>query len=182
MEIEDLTESQKSILLLLSSKNHEPIKGKTWFQKEVFLMAKNIPELEDDTSFEADFYGPYSENAEEELEDLKLEGMVSSDKTEKIRITEEGIKLVKRLEKETSKDRLILIEEIKEFLNDLSLDELLVFIYYTYEDMTTESYIKEKLEKIRVEIAKRLFLKKKVSLEKASELAGLPKSHFSKLV
>ena len=38
---ENLTETQKFTLLLLSAKNSEPIKGKLWYQKELFLLSNN---------------------------------------------------------------------------------------------------------------------------------------------
>jgi hypothetical protein len=54
---ENLTETQKYTLLLLSANNFEPIKGKLWYQKELFLLSKNNEGLVEDADFEPDFMG-----------------------------------------------------------------------------------------------------------------------------
>src|SRR3989344_2690643 len=77
--MEDMSELQKYIVLLLSSNNKESIKGNTWFQKELFLIAKNIKEVEEEASFISDFYGPFSENAKEQLAELELDDVVVKD-------------------------------------------------------------------------------------------------------
>jgi len=80
--LENMSELQKYIVLLLSANNKEPIKGATKFQmelifqKELFLLAKNIPEVDDEASFGSDFYGPYSETAKEELDELELDDLI----------------------------------------------------------------------------------------------------------
>ncbi|MDP3026708.1 MAG: hypothetical protein Q8N63_03295, partial [Nanoarchaeota archaeon] len=71
MESEDFSEVEKYLLLLLSADSNQPIPGKLWYQKELFMLSKNIPELEEETDFEPYFWGPYSELAEEEMEELR---------------------------------------------------------------------------------------------------------------
>ena len=73
MDYEYLTDLQKIVLLLAVARNKEPIRGNTWLQKEVFLIAKNIDKVNKEASFEADFFGPFSENLEEEVDDLVLD-------------------------------------------------------------------------------------------------------------
>jgi len=60
---EYLSDIQKISILLFSTNNFEPIRGKLWFQKELFLVAENIPRLQEETDFEEDLLGPYSEIA-----------------------------------------------------------------------------------------------------------------------
>jgi hypothetical protein len=62
-----LTLTQKYALLLLSANTNQPITGKLWFQKELFLVSQNITRLEDETEFEGDLMGPYSEIADADL-------------------------------------------------------------------------------------------------------------------
>ena len=66
--LSDLGEVKKNLLLLLSSKSNEAIQGKLWYQKELFMLSKNNEELEEEAGFEAYFWGPYSELADEEME------------------------------------------------------------------------------------------------------------------
>jgi len=75
--LEDMSELQKCIVLLLNANENEPIKGNTWFQKELFLIVKNSEELSREASFEPDMYGLFSENAKEQLEMLVMDEVVS---------------------------------------------------------------------------------------------------------
>jgi len=176
----ELTDLQRYILLLLSLKNNEPIKGKLWLQKELFLLAKNISKLEREASFEPDFIGPFSENADEELEELKLDDFIDIDR--KIRITEDGKNIIKKIQNSFSKEEIELANNIKDFLNDLPEDELLAFVYFSYPEMAQESLVKKGVEKERIELAINLYKKNKVSIEKASEIAGIPIEKFMKLL
>lgn len=167
---DDLSLIQKVAVLLLGSEKSRPIKGKLWFQKELFLIAQNIPELEEEAEFEADFIGPYSEIADEELDHLRIEGIVAK---EKEKLTPMGEVVKTRLERQFSSDTKQFISEMKSFLNDLTKDELLGFIYYTYPNMRVESLEFDRISKIRKDIAISLFKKGKISLGKAAIIAGV---------
>ena len=170
-----LSVTQKIVVLLFSANSFQPIRGKTWYQKELFLVAENIPRLIEETDFEEDLLGPYSELADNELEQLRTEGIVEKRRLE---LTPFGRKLAKLLESKASKNLLQLISEIKSFLNNLTYDELLGFIYYSHPKMRTESIEFKRIEKIRQPIAVSLYGKRKVSLGKAAEIAGLSQEEF----
>jgi predicted HTH domain antitoxin len=167
---DDLSLTQRIAVLLLGANCSEPVRGKLWFQKELFLIAQNIPELEEETEFEPDFIGPYSEIAEEELDHLRIEGIVAKDKE---KLTPNGEEVKSRIEKQFPSDTKQFISEMKLFLNNLTKDELLGFIYYTYPKMRLESVESERIAGIRKDIAISLFKKGKVSLGKAAIIAGI---------
>ncbi len=171
-----LTLTQKYSILLLNANNSEPIKGKVWFQKELFLVSENIPKLADETEFEEDLMGPLSINADAELEHLRVEQFVESNG--KIRLTQKGQEVARRLEARARPETKAIISDMKSFLNDLSEDELLGFIYFTYPKMVTESIEFEEIKSKRCEIAVSLYRKKKVSIGKAAQIAGLSQEDF----
>lgn len=177
--LENLTETQKYTLLLLSANNYQPVKGKLWFQKELFLLAKNSDELAEQTDFEADFMGPYSESADEELEQLEYAKVVENEGN-KLKLTGLGRDIAEILGKNTSDEEKEMIEDFKSELNDLTEDELLGFIYYTYPEMTRESVKFEKIKPKRKNIALSLYAKSKISLGKALEIAGMNIDTFIK--
>jgi len=177
--LENLTETQKYTLLLLSANNYEPVKGKLWFQKELFLLAKNSDELAEQTDFEADFMGPYSESADEELEQLEFAKVVENEGN-KLKLTGLGRDIAEILEKNTSDEEKEMIEDFKSELNDLTEDELLGFIYFTFPEMTRESVKFEKIKPKRKNIALSLYAKSKISLGKALEIAGMNIDPFIK--
>lgn len=173
----DMSELQKSIVLLLSSLNNAPIKGNTWFQKELFLLAMNEKELAQEASFDSDMYGPFSETAKEQLEDLEMDEVVSKSGN-KMWLSGLGLEIATELKRQTPKERLEMISEFKELLNDLTDDEVLTFVYFTFPEFTEESLVKQKIEKNRKQSAIKLYNKQKVSLQRAAEIAGVPLEKF----
>jgi len=174
---QDMSELQKYIVLLLNANNKEAIKGNTWFQKELFLISKNIREVEEEASFDSYMYGPYSENAKEQLEGLEMDGVVTKDGN-RMYLSRLGIQLAQEIEQKTPKQRLEMIAEFKTLLNTLNDDELLTFIYFTFPKFTEESLILEKIKKNRKPVAIKLYKKGKISLQRAAEIAGEPLENF----
>ena len=174
-----LSLTQKIAILLFGANGSEPIKGKLWFQKELFLISKSIPELEEEAEFESDFMGPYSELADEQADRLRVERILDS--TQK-QLTPLGHKIEEQTKREFGLDTVCFIQEMKAFLNDLSKDELLGFIYYSYPDMRSDSLEFNRISLKRKEIAIRLFKKRKISLGKAAVIAGLTQEELIELL
>ena len=63
------------------------------------------------------------------------------------------------------------IDDFKEFLNDLSVDDLLLFVYVTYPEYAHESRRLRKIQQRRAPLSASLY--REVSLEKAVFLAGM---------
>ena len=176
--IEDMSELQKIMVILLYSNDEEPIIGKTKFdkelklQKEVFLVSQNIPEIGKESSFDADYYGPYSETVAEEFKGLALDDVVQDNQTS-IRLLPLGKGIAKELIKEYNKKILDIVSDFKKLLNNMSQEEILTLIYTSFPDYTEESVVKEDVMKNRIKLAIQLYKKGKISLERASEIAGL---------
>ena len=145
----------------------------------MFLVAQGIPELGEEADFEADFIGPYSELADDQLDRLRIERIVDEEQKE---LTSSGHKIEQRVKSAFSEDTLKFVSEIKAFLNDLSKDELLGFIYYSYPDMRVESTEFERIAPKRKEIGVSLFKKGKVSLGKAAIIAGNTQEDLIKIL
>ncbi|CEG11923.1 conserved hypothetical protein [groundwater metagenome] len=179
--IEDMSVLQKYIVLLISANNNESIKGNTLFQKELFLIAKNIKEVEEEASFISDFYGPFSENAKEQLDELSLDEVVVKDKN-RMFLSKLGSQVAQKIEQKTPKQELEMISEFKRLLNDLNNEEVLTFIYFTFPEFTDESLVLDEIKKNRKQVALKLYKKEKISLQRATEIAGEPLEKFIKNV
>ncbi len=171
--LDSLTDSQKYGILLLGANNFEPIRGKTWYQKELFVLSQNIDKLKEKTDFEADFIGPFSEIADEELKQLELYDIIEIE-GHKLKLTDFGEEVFRSVERDISNNEKEMVSDFKSLLNDITEEELLGFIYYTYPDMTKESIKFDKIKPKRKKIAFSLYRKGKISLGKASEVAGIP--------
>lgn len=172
---------KKYSLLLLNAIDNEPIKGKTRFMKELFLISKNILELEEITDFEADNYGPSSDYVSNVLEDLEVVKLLNKING-RYMLTDSGKEIVDTIKKDISENEVDMIEDMKRLCNNLNTDEILALVYYTYPEMTIESLVKDKIESKREKIALSLLKKGKVSIGKASEIAGFPMNSFYKLL
>jgi uncharacterized protein YwgA len=169
-KVMELSPVQAFLILLLGSRNYESVRGKTWLQKEMFLIAKNTG-LKEEVYFEPHFYGPYSETVDSELENLEILGLAAENG--EIKLTKKGKDLYAALLKIAGIGKLELIEEIKEELNNLNEDELLAYIYFSFPETTKEAVRFENIKHKRVKLAMSLYEKEKVSLGKASEIAGM---------
>lgn len=175
--IEDLTDLDLAILHLLHAGNDDSLKGRVAFQKEMFLIADYIDKIREEAEFIPHTFGPYSEAAEIEMGNLRSLGLVKEEGQE-YKITQNGIAALKKVKPVFSPEQIEAIGDFKEFLNDLTQDELLLFIYVSHPEYTEESGVFEKVIRKRVPTAVSLYKKGKVSLEKAAFLAGLPVEKF----
>ncbi|MHA1228199.1 MAG: UPF0175 family protein [Candidatus Hodarchaeales archaeon] len=174
-----LNEEEKIILFILGALKNTPINNKTKLQKILFLISNVFPEYQDLIEFEPHLFGPYSEDIEVITEDLVRLGLIET-KGRKYTLTQNGYKIFKQLR--PKKELLEVIEDFKEFLNDLTQDELLTFIYVTYPDFIDEAVKWEELKKKRIDVAISLLRKQKISFTKAIEISGLSVKDFQELL
>ena len=179
-KLEQLNEVSRFIILLLRSLGYAPIPGELWLEKELFLLKNVFPNLADETDFEPYLMGPHSEIVDDELKELKNSDIVRSD-GHVLKLTNTGKKISEHLAENTNKKELKKIDEFKELLNDLTKEELLAFVYFSYdfpEDLAKESIEFNSLVPKRESLAKALFEKDKISAQKAAQIAGIPLEDF----
>lgn len=180
---ETASEIQK-IIMLLTSIDDEPIRGKLWLQKEVFLLADKLEDVREQSGYDAYLLGPHSETVDDELTQLQDIGIVSFD-ANKIHLTPIGKKVAKDLINDIEQKNphlLNLIREYKRFLNDLSSDELLSYVYSAYPEMTEESMEYENIKPKMEENILRLVTKDKISISRAAELLNKNNEELIKML
>ena len=175
--VEDLTDLDLAILQLLHAGNDSPLKGRVAFQKEMFLIAGYIEKIREQAEFIPHTFGPYSEAAETEIGNLRSLGLVK-ELGHEYHITPNGIAALGEAKAAFTDEEVEAIQDFKQFLNDLTEPELLLFVYVSYPDFIEESAVYERVIKKRIPTAVSLYKKGKISLEKAAFLAGLPGEKF----
>lgn len=174
-----LNQADELVIRLLGASEKEPVPRRLWLQKELFQIAKNMPKVEDYLDFQAHYQGPFSETVEAIEERLDTKGLITRDSSSgEIKLTERGEMVDEELQENIPEEVQHLIDDIKEFMNDLTKEELLTYIYYSYPEMTKQSVEKEDLDAKREEVAEQLYNKDKISLEKAAELSGMSLRDF----
>jgi uncharacterized protein YwgA len=175
--VKDLNDLDLAILQLLHAGNNAPLKGELAFQKEMFLIADYIEKIRELAKFIPHTFGPYSEAAESGMRNLKSRGLVE-EKYHEYHITPNGVAVLNKAKSAFTDEQVKAIQGYKEFLNDLSRDEILLFSYVSYPDFIEKSAVYERVIRKRIPTAISLYKKEKVSLEKAAFLAGLPVEKF----
>ncbi|ELY99458.1 type II toxin-antitoxin system antitoxin SocA domain-containing protein [Natrialba asiatica] len=163
----DQINNKKDLAFLLFHYADE-VEGKTELQKLIFLLQEETefkeryPDLE--FEFTAYKYGPFSERVFDELEFLLSIGAIEAidpeeevdfirDETDpsdpyagkRFVVTEKGEKIMNGVNAALDDDLQVEFEEVIDQYTDLSLQELLEYVYKQYPEYTTESEIKEKI-------------------------------------
>ena len=134
--LEDNEDIQKFIILLTDA-NDEPIQNGQKLQKLMFLLADKLDYIKEQTSYDAERNGPYSEIVDEELIYLEQVGLVSIDK--EVTLTSHGKSIAREMKKDTPQDIIKALKEYKNFLNDLPDKELQAYFDTAHPDMTVHT-------------------------------------------
>jgi hypothetical protein len=105
-----------------------------------------------------------------EFKQLEKEGILKQENN-RILLTEMGKEMASRIEVDEKCKEVI--EEIKSLLNDMTEDELLAFIYFSYPEMVGESAKLDKIKPRRKKLALSLYQQGKISLGKTAQIAGI---------
>ncbi|MFA5311960.1 MAG: UPF0175 family protein [Methanomassiliicoccales archaeon] len=174
-----LNDEEKIVLYCIGSLQR-PLRSKLKLQKILFLVTNVFPDLQDLLRFEPNLLGPYSDKIDYVLQDLQSLDLVANPEGGIYILTKEGQEIFKNIK--PKQELAGVIQDFKLFLNDLSDNEIMTFIYTFYPKYTSESARWDDLKKDRIDYAIRLLLKGKVSYSKASEMAGLELNDFDDLL
>ena len=173
-------EIQKHIILA-AHLNNEPIRGNIKLQKIMFLLSDAIEDIRDDCSYDADMYGPYSEIVEYELGDLTEMGVLRHSDS-KIETTPMGEDIANELIKKERQEIVDLLSKYKTFLNDLTVKEVLAYVYSAYPAMTDASIVIEKMMPNMEDHIMSLVKKQKISSQRVAELLNISHRHAIKKI
>lgn len=177
--VNSLNNEEKIVLYSLGALGNTPLRSRTKLQKLLFLFSNVFQDFQDLLEFEPHLLGPYSETIDYVVEDLIQLDLIEK-RNNSYKLTEKGLEIYSQLR--PKKDLTKVIEDFKEFLNDMSDDEVLTFIYIFYPKYIAESARWNELKKERIKIAISLLKKQKVSYSKAVEIAGLSINEFEDLL
>lgn len=170
---EDLSPLSVTILELLKMNDEKPVKGKVAFQKEMFLISNYIDKVNEWAEFGPHFLGPYSEISEASMDNLISMGLVEKKEGYTYKITSSGIRVLGLKQDLFSSEEKEAIADFKKFIDNLTDDEILLFIYASHPDFTIESVKYRAIMRTRVKDSISIYKKGVVSLEKAAFLAGI---------
>jgi predicted HTH domain antitoxin/uncharacterized protein YwgA len=178
---ERLSPAQRLEICLVGANNFEPVRGKLWLQKEMFLLGKALPELKARLTYDPALMGPLSEAVDWDLGQLESIGLVEAGPGG-VSLSSDGKGVFSAIPPLEDPSSLRIASKVKALLNDLPKDELLAFIYFRYPETATESLEYEGILRRRLELALSLVRKGKVGLEGGSRIAGIPIQDFARVL
>lgn len=139
--------AENFVLLLLNSNDKKSIAGKLCFQKEMFLIVKEIcPNLDIELKFQPYHYGPYSKNLADLLNNLSKNSLINIDESSDTctySITEKGVKKISEVN--IPWEILEKIKNLKINSNKLGYKGLIRYVYFNYPEYAENSRIKNRV-------------------------------------
>ncbi|MDA7953143.1 MAG: UPF0175 family protein [Nitrosopumilus sp.] len=160
-----------------------PVPGRASLQKQIFLVSTTIPGI--GTRFEGGRYGPFSGELARAEDDAVSGGTVERRGTGgrgEMLLTGAGMAAGKdRWDGLGETDRII-VTNIKDLMNDMSYIESISSIYTSYTEMAGSAEDLELYKEHRVAAAVSLFIRKKISVSRGSEIAGMYQGDFTDML
>lgn len=169
---EDLSPLNVAILELLEANDEKPVRNVA-FQKEMFLISNYIDKVNERAEFSPHSLGPYSEVSRVSMDNLVSMGLVEKKKGNAYKITPTGIKVLCLKQDIFFPEEKEAIADFKGFIDNLTNDEILLFIYASFPNFTIKSTKYRRIMKSRIKNSISIYKKGIVSLEKAAFLAGV---------
>ena len=177
VSLNELSRDTVSMLILyVMGKMDDGALKETHFQKAMFRAMLILGYNPEDVGYRPHFYGPYSDlMAEKKVSLLDIGYLETSDGG--VRVNPEEKETVSKItlpNRDVDSEIAYMVESIE----GLTSDEVLLITYCDDERKTKgkfidESYIKADIYRNRVPLAIGLYRKKKVSLDRGAELAGM---------
>ncbi|MDA7943879.1 MAG: UPF0175 family protein [Nitrosopumilus sp.] len=158
-----------------------PVPNRSHLHKQIFRASRRIP----GTRFEGGRHGPFSKELAAAEDEAVSEGTVernSSDGLGEMSLTEAGIKAAEELWSRPKEKATTVLCAIKELMNDMSYIELVSSIYTSDPEMAQNAGDQELYKKYRVEAAVSLVIKRKITVARGSEIAGMPQADFTDML
>jgi uncharacterized protein YwgA len=144
---DELTLAKKMVLVLLNADNKSPVRGKTVFIKQVFLLAKEIiQEIDDNLEFYPFQIGPYSTVLAKLLNEMIRENLIEAEtKGGKwiFSITEKGEQIAKDAIELLSENQIQEINRMKRTTSEWGVSGVLRYVYRNYPEYAIDSRVRE---------------------------------------
>ncbi len=178
----EISELEKYILLLVYV-DGEPIHGRQKLQLMMYMLGDPYTEISDWCDFTIKDDGPYGAVLNDTLEHLVQMDLLV-EKNDAIQLTKHSIEYARMIGEEKGGFPKIqdafnpamtwIFSEYKRMFNDVTIPEVLSYMYCDYPDMAKGSATYEKLKPDIKENIISMYTKEKMSFGRAAELLGIP--------
>lgn len=160
-DVTDVSYVVETYILLLLGARDKPLPSRLHLEKEVFMLSKAKPIINDIFRFEKHYKGPYSQILNEALDEPAHRPNAYTLDDNGIHLTVEGKKefdeIVSKLRDKSSFAALLsTLRLIRSLYDDLREDELLLLIYDEYDEYTEKSKEYDRINKNRKALSNNL--------------------------
>ena len=125
-------------------------------------------------------YGDVSIEINEDIENLYSLNLIDEEAEEEYLLTEEGYEAAQEILKDFPHSELKLFKYAKYMLNELTLNELMYYMYMIIPESRKNSRVYNRLEKNKEKIIYSLYEKNKISAHEASKWMHISEEQFLK--
>ena len=160
-----------------TKKHNEPIRGSTWLQKQMHELSKATSKM--NFNFDEHHFGTFNPSLDSIQTQNKASNLIDQKRNSgPLLLTPRGMTVAKKIWDKSNSDEQRLVSETKKFFNEMNYWEIIAFSYSAHPETTANSKIKADFEKKRLPAAVDLFKRRKISLKKATSIAGVSTDKF----
>lgn len=160
-------------ILLLAGEGGMGVRGRAMLQKMLYVLTKDIGDGGVESTFKPHDYGPYSQQAADELDGLSRDGLVSR-ASGKVTLTPAGRAAAEDAGRSRDEIEAASLRGCKRFFNSLSSDQALLYIHLLYPDMATDSRAHNDIALRAEDIVMGMVKEGKISQGRAAEMLKVP--------
>ncbi len=151
----------------------KPIRDRFKVQNTIYMLGGMYKEFLEWSRYTITDTGPFSNILEDKINHLIQINLISED-ADNIQLTKKGEEYASEIIKNRPKKMLAVFARYKEFVNDMSRDELLSYLYSQYPEMTKDSVTYQNLKPDIEEHIFRLLERRKITSGKTADLLDQP--------
>ena len=156
-------------MLLLANEGGESVRGHAVLQKMLYVLSKDIGDDDVESSFKPYDHGPYSQQAADELDSLSRDGLVAH-ADGKVAITPAGRAVAEDASGGLDMTEAASLRGCKRFFNNMTDEQLLLYIYLLYPDMAVNSRTYDDIVSRAEDIVMSMIKEEKISTGRAAEI------------
>jgi len=169
------------LLAVLYASPSKSIPSEVHLQKALFLASRYIKKLQEHIEFKLYRMGPWSEEVKDSLEILEVHNLINRSINGSLMLSKKGLEEASNVWKKLTVREREALKHIVSFINKLSTDELLLYVYIVH-GYKEKSDIIDKLLRRRLSLAISMLKKEAISVELAAKIAGLSLIDFLKIL
>ena len=167
------------VIITLGASSFRPVRDITYLQNIIFLLSESNPKLGRKTRYMYTPMGPHSKAVEEIVNDLTNNGFIEN-KNGRLYLSGAGTAPFYSFLEDVTGRQYDTVVRRKEFMNDLTPDEMLSLIHSCYPAPEYDRHCRVMADRVRHAVS--MYESGKIGMKRAAQVAGMTLDDFSTLL